>query len=72
LTGSPGRPGQFFLNQNNVILVKKKNKNQRVATWFFTGSCRVSRVTPGFFFPYFFFNPARFQSRVDPPGRVEF
>jgi hypothetical protein len=24
LTGSPGRPGQFFLNQNNVILVKKK------------------------------------------------
>jgi hypothetical protein len=46
----------FFLNQNDVVLVKR-NKSQRVATRFLTKSCRV---TPGFFFPYFFFNPARF------------
>ena len=50
----------FFLNQNDIVLVKK---NQQVAT----GSCRV---TPGFSFPYFFFNPARFQPRVGwVPGR---
>jgi hypothetical protein len=62
LTGSPGGLGQFFLkNQNDIVLVKK---NQRVATGFLTGSCRV---TPGFSFPYFFFNPAWFQTRV---GRV--
>jgi hypothetical protein len=33
-----------------------------------TGSThRVSRVTPGFFFPRFFFNPAQFQPWI---GRV--
>ena len=54
LTGSPGHPGQFFFNQNDVILVKKtKNKSQRVATGFLTGSCRVCRVTLDFFFPCF-------------------
>jgi len=31
------------------------------------GSCRVM---PGFSFPYFYFNPARFQPLVDPPGWV--
>jgi hypothetical protein len=32
-----------------------------------TGStCRISWVTPGFFFPRFFFNPARFQPRGQP------
>jgi hypothetical protein len=69
LTGSPVVQVNSFFNQNDVILVKKKS--QRVAT----GSCRVNRVTPGFSFPYFFFNPARFQPRVgriDPPGRVRF
>jgi hypothetical protein len=52
LTGSPGRPGQFFffLNQNNVILVKKKNKNQQVATWFFTESARSHRFFPSLVF----------------------
>ena len=49
----------FFLNQNDVVLVKKKNKSQRVATEFFY------RVTLGFSFPYFFFNLARFQPRID-------
>jgi len=44
LIRSPGCPDQiFFLNQNNVILVKKKNKSQP-----------GRRVTPGFFFSYFF------------------
>jgi hypothetical protein len=33
---------------------------------------RVNRVTPGFFFLYFFFNPARFRPRVNPPGRTGF
>jgi len=54
LTGSPGRPGQFFffLNQNNVILVKKK---------------KINRLQPGFlpsqpghtsfFLPLFFLQP---------------
>jgi len=27
---------------------------------------------PGFFFPYFFFNPTRFQSWISPPDRVGF
>jgi hypothetical protein len=53
-------PGSIlsFLNQNDVILVKK-HKSQRVATGFLTGSCRIN--PPGFFFLYFFFNSARFQ-----------
>jgi hypothetical protein len=67
----------IFLNQNNVVLIIQKS--QRIATRFLTGSCRVNhilpgqpshrvnRVTPGFSSPYFFFNPARFQSRV---GRI--
>jgi hypothetical protein len=67
LTVLPGRPGQnFFLKKSKrrrFSYKKTKNKSQRVAI----GSCRV---TPGFSFPCFFFNPARFQSRVDPPGRV--
>jgi hypothetical protein len=59
------RQGQFHFkkNQNDGVLVKK-NKNQRVATGFLTGSCRV---TLGFDFLCFFLNPARLQPRV---GRV--
>jgi len=52
--------------QNGVVLVKKKS--QRVATGFF----RAGRVTPGHDFSYFFINPARFQPRVDLPGRAGF
>jgi hypothetical protein len=47
LTGSSGRPGQiFFLNQNDVVLVKKQKSTgcKRVFGW----------VTPSFFFLYFF------------------
>jgi len=61
----PGCLDQFFLkNQNDIVLVKEKNKSQRVATGFLTGSYWV---TPGFFF-----NLARFQPQVDPPGRTGF
>jgi hypothetical protein len=65
----------FFLNQNDVILVKNKKKTK--VNGFATESYRVSRVagstrqisrvTSGFLFPCFFFNPAWFQPRV---GRV--
>jgi hypothetical protein len=55
----------FFLNQNDVVLVKKQKS---------TGCNRVfDLVLPsqlGFFFPYFFFNPDWFQPRIGPPGRV--
>jgi len=72
LTGSPGQSLFFKKVQNKVVLVKK---NQRVATEFLTGFCRVNRVgwvTPGHDFSNFFINPARFQPRVDPPGRAGF
>jgi hypothetical protein len=36
---------------------------------------QVNRVTLGFFFPYFFFNPARFQPRISgrpvKPDRIQ-
>jgi hypothetical protein len=51
--------------QNGIVLLKKKS--QRVAT----GFCRVNPLgRSGHDFSYFFFNPARFQPRVDPPGRA--
>jgi hypothetical protein len=46
----------------------KKNKTQWVAIEFLTRSCRVT----GFSFLYFFFNPPRIQSRIDPPGWAGF
>jgi len=65
-----GLPSQIFLkNQNDIVLVKKKNKSQRFAIEFLTGSCRV---TSGFSLPYFFFNSPRFQPQVDSPGRAGF
>ena len=74
VTGSSG--SIFFLKSKRRCFSKKKKKS--------TGCNQVfDRVLPGqpgtsgFFFPYFFFNPARFQprigrSRVNPPGRAEF
>jgi hypothetical protein len=64
LTGSPGRLGQFVFkkNQNDVVLLKKQK-----STGLQPDLERVSRVTPGFSFSRFFFNPAQFQPRV---GRV--
>ena len=55
----------IFLNQNDVVLVKKKKKEQ--VNVLQLGFDRVNQVTPGFPFSYFFFNPTRFQPRV---GRV--
>ena len=65
----PDCPGQLFFkkNQNNVVLVKKLNKNQRVATRFLTGSCRVNWITESHrnFLPMFFLQPGP----VPAPGR---
>jgi hypothetical protein len=76
LTGSPGQLSQFFFKSKQCYF-SKKNKSQQVCNRVLLGQlgCWVSRVTPGFSFPYFFFNPARFQprlvrSQVDSPGRV--
>jgi hypothetical protein len=57
--------GSIFLKKSKRHCFSKKNKSQRVATRFLTGSYRVnwiagstSRVTQGFSFPCFFFNLA--------------
>ena len=80
LTGSLGRPGQiFFINQNNIVLVKKtKTKVNGLQPSFWLGLAGSTRRTaPGFFFSYFFINPARFQPRISrvssqPTSRAEF
>jgi hypothetical protein len=75
LAGSPGLTGStrsilLKKNQNDVVLVKKKTQK---STGLSLGLDRVlpgqpgRRVTPGFSFPRFFINPARFRPRV---GRV--
>ena len=75
VTGSSG--SIFFLNQNDIVLVKKtkinglqlgkKNKNQRVATGFLTGSCWVNPPGQmdhtGFFLPLFFLQPGSVLAR---------
>jgi len=62
LTRLSNCPGQFyFFKSKRRRFSKKTKKSQRVTTGFLTGSCLV---TPGFSCLYFFFNPARFQSRV--------
>jgi hypothetical protein len=50
----------FFINQNNIVLVKKKSTGFDLVL----PDHRVSQVLN---FPCFFTNLARFQSRVDPP-----
>ena len=72
LTGSPDRPESIvFLNQNNVVLVKKKNKNQRVATGFLTGSYQVNPPGhTGFFLPLFFLQPGPVPASGRPAGSV--
>jgi hypothetical protein len=67
LTESLGCPGQFFFLKKSKRRCFSIKKSQQGATSFLTGSCRV---TSGFSFPCFFFNPARFQLRIDPSGRV--
>jgi hypothetical protein len=55
----------FKKNQNDIVLVKK---NQRVATGFLTGSCRINRVIPSFFFSLCFFQPGPVPARQAGPG----
>jgi hypothetical protein len=58
------RVDSFFLNQNDVVLVKKKS--QRVVTGFLTVSYRVKPPgRTGFFLSLFFFQPGP----VPAPGR---
>jgi hypothetical protein len=73
LTGLLGRLGQFFfLNQNDVILVKKKI--QQVTTRFLTGSTGLPGQPghTGFFLPLFFLQsgPVPAPDRPVGPGRV--
>jgi hypothetical protein len=90
-TRSSGRPGSmpgfwvltglvlFFLNQNDVILVKKTKKKTKV-NGFATESYRVSRVAGShrvFSSPIFSStrpgsSPGSARSRGDPPGRAGF
>jgi hypothetical protein len=61
----------FFKSKQRCF--SKKNKNKRVATRFLIGFCRANPPGHTGFFPsLFFFNPARFQSWVDPPGQAKF
>jgi hypothetical protein len=70
-----GRVNFYFKKfQKDVVLVKKKNKSQRVATGFLTGSAGSYRVMA-----YAIFSstrpgssPGSAGSRVDPPGRAGF
>ena len=58
----------FFFKSKRCRFSKKKKING-----FATGSCQVNPPDqPSFSLPCFFFNPAQFQPRVDPPGRAGF
>jgi len=62
-------PGWFFLKKKKSKrhrFSKKKTKKIKVNGF----AIRSAGSTPGFSFPRFFFNPTRFQPRVNPPGRV--
>ena len=60
----PGpRPGFQVLIGLSGLIFFKKNQNDVVL---------IKRVTPGFSFSYFFFNPARFQPRIDPTSWAGF
>ena len=62
-----GRVNSFFIKKSKRHRLVKKTKVNGFATGL-AGSTRwVIRVTPGFSFSHFFFNPPRFQPRV---GRV--
>jgi hypothetical protein len=74
LTGSPSRLGQFFLNQNDVVLAKKQKQKP-------TGRNRVFDRVAGsiqVFLSFIFSSnrpdssPGLARSRVDPLGRIGF
>jgi hypothetical protein len=68
LTGSPGRPGQFFFFKSKQCrFSKKQNKSQRVATGFLTRSTGSPGQPTGFFLPLFFLQPSLI---LAPGGRV--
>jgi hypothetical protein len=63
LTGSPGRQVNPYFKKISKRHYFSKKKNQQIATGFcrVTGlTRRVSRVTPGYDFFYFFFNSVQF------------
>jgi hypothetical protein len=60
VTGLSG--SKKILNQNNIVLVKKKISTGY--NWVFD-SQPGRWVTSSFSLPYFFFNPARFQTQID-------
>ena len=64
LSGSPGSTLFFYKLKQHRFDKKKQKNSQRVTTGFFTGFCRVNRVTPDYDFLYFFLNPTRFQPRA--------
>jgi len=73
VTGSAGSIPILKKFQNDVILVKKKNKSQRDATEFLTGFYQVNLPGRlGYDFFYFFINQTRFQPRLNPPDRTGF
>jgi hypothetical protein len=74
LIGSPSRLGQFFLNQNDIVLAKRKKQKS-------TGRNRVFDRVAGsrqvFLSPIFSSNrldssPGLARSRVDPLGQIGF
>jgi hypothetical protein len=56
LTGSSRRLSQIFLNQNDIVLVKK---NQRVTTKFLIEFYQVNQIIKLYQIFYFFFNLVR-------------
>jgi hypothetical protein len=80
LTGSLGRSGQFFfINQNNIVLVKKQKQKltgcNRVFDWFLPGQpAGPHRVFYSFIFSSIRPNssPGSIGSRVNPSSRAEF
>jgi hypothetical protein len=83
LTRSAGSISILKKIQNGVVLVKKKNKSQWVATRFLTGFCWVNRVAGSAglhrVMAYSIFSSTRpgssprpAGSRIDPPGQAGF
>jgi hypothetical protein len=74
VTGLAGSISILKKIQNGIVLVKQKNKSQRIAT----GFCWVNRVAGSaeshqvMTFPIFFINSTRFQPRINLPRQAGF
>jgi len=67
LTGLPDRPGQIFLKQNEVVLVKKKSTGyNRVFDWVLPSQPSHTR----FFLPLFFLQPGTVQALGQPSSEL--